>query len=97
MLRDGKVVITAKTSEMSREKLVRYMVGREIAQTYYARVRDRSERHRRADKVLVVENVTMGAAVKNMSFSIYAGEVVGIAGLIGSGAHGDSPRSFSAR
>ena len=27
----------------------------------------------------------MGAVVKNMSFSVYAGEVVGIAGLIGSG------------
>jgi ABC-type sugar transport system ATPase subunit len=35
--------------------------------------------------VLTVENVTMGMAVKNMSFSVYAGEVVGIAGLIGSG------------
>ena len=36
-------------------------------------------------KVLTVENVTMGMVVKNMSFSVYAGEVVGIAGLIGSG------------
>jgi ABC-type sugar transport system ATPase subunit len=35
--------------------------------------------------VLTVENVTMGMVVKNMSFSVYAGEVVGIAGLIGSG------------
>ena len=84
VLRDGKVVVAAPTSEMTREKLVRFMVGRDIKQTYYARVRDRKT-HGRADKVLVVENVTMGAAVKNMSFSIYAGEVVGIAGLIGSG------------
>jgi len=84
VLRDGKLVITAKTSEMTREKLVRYMVGREITQTYYAR-EGAKERHHRAEKVLVVENVTMGAVVKNMSFSVYAGEVVGIAGLIGSG------------
>lgn len=35
--------------------------------------------------MLSVENVTMGNVVKNMSFSIYAGEVVGLAGLIGSG------------
>ena len=35
--------------------------------------------------MLTVENVTMGMVVKNMSFSVYAGEVVGIAGLIGSG------------
>ena len=84
VLRDGKVVVAAATSEMTREKLVRFMVGRDIKQTYYARARDRKTR-RPADKVLVVENVTMGASVKNMSFSIYAGEVVGIAGLIGSG------------
>ena len=47
--------------------------------------RAKKERHHRAEKVLVVENVTMGAVVKNMSLSVYAGEVVGIAGLIGSG------------
>jgi ABC-type sugar transport system ATPase subunit len=84
VLRDGRLVTTAKTAEMTREKLVRYMVGREITQTYYARG-GAKERHHRAEKVLVVENVTMGAVVKNMSFSVYAGQVVGIAGLIGSG------------
>ena len=84
VLRDGKLVINARTAEMTREKLVRYMVGRDIAQTHYARERVKKT-HCRAEKVLVVENVTMGAAVKNMSFSVYAGEVVGIAGLIGSG------------
>ena len=85
VLRDGKLVITAKTSEMTREKLVRHMVGRDITQTHYARQRDGSRRHHSTEKVLTVENVTMGLIVKNMSFSVYAGEVVGIAGLIGSG------------
>jgi ABC-type sugar transport system ATPase subunit len=84
VLRDGKLVITAKTSEMTREKLVRHMVGRDIAQTHYATHRDGRRRHA-TEKVLTVENVTMGLVVKNMSFSIYAGQVVGIAGLIGSG------------
>jgi len=85
VLRDGKLVITAKTGEMTREKLVRYMVGRDITQTHYAAQRERKLRHKGTEKVLTVENVTMGAVVKNMSFSVYAGEVVGIAGLIGSG------------
>ena len=40
---------------------------------------------KRGEKALSVENITMGGVVKNMSFSVYAGEVVGIAGLIGSG------------
>jgi ABC-type sugar transport system ATPase subunit len=85
VLRDGKLAITAATAEMTREKLVRYMVGRDIAQTYYGRHRGAGGTRRATEKVLVVENVTMGAVVKNMSFSVYAGEVVGIAGLIGSG------------
>jgi ABC-type sugar transport system ATPase subunit len=85
VLRDGKLVITAKTSEMTREKLVRHMVGRDIAQTHYAKHRDGGARRHATEKVLTVENVTMGMVVKNMSFSVYAGEVVGIAGLIGSG------------
>src|SRR5208283_474073 len=85
VLRDGKLVVTAKTAEMTREKLVRYMVGRDIAQTHYAAHHDGGSRHKSTEKVLIVENVTMGAVVKNMSFSVYAGEVVGIAGLIGSG------------
>jgi ABC-type sugar transport system ATPase subunit len=62
------------------------MVGRDITQTHYAHKEGHAERRRqRREKVLTVENVTMGTMVKNMSFSIYAGEVVGIAGLIGSG------------
>jgi ABC-type sugar transport system ATPase subunit len=89
VLRDGKLVVTAKTAEMTREKLVRHMVGRDITQTHYARAAEAARgggaRLTRGEKVLTVENVTMGMVVKNMSFSVYAGEVVGIAGLIGSG------------
>jgi ABC-type sugar transport system ATPase subunit len=86
VLRDGRLVVTAKTSEMTREKLVRAMVGRDITQTHYAHKEGQADRRRRRrEKVLTVENVTMGNVVKNMSFSVYAGEVVCIAGLIGSG------------
>lgn len=85
VLRDGRLVSTGPTSEMTREQLVRHMVGREIAQTHYGRKAGHTELRRRRRKVLSVENVTMGNVVKNMSFSVYAGEVVGLAGLIGSG------------
>ena len=86
VLRDGRLVITAPAASLTRAQLVRYMVGREITQTYYAHKDGHAERRaRRREKVLTVENVTMGNVVKNMSFSVYAGEVVGIAGLIGSG------------
>ncbi|MBR0750616.1 sugar ABC transporter ATP-binding protein [Bradyrhizobium jicamae] len=82
VLRDGKLVITAPAKQLTRDALVQHMVGREVAQAVYGR---KEKTHQRREKVLTVENVTMGMAVKNMSFSVYAGEVVGIAGLIGSG------------
>jgi simple sugar transport system ATP-binding protein len=82
VLRDGKLVITAPAKQLTRDALVQHMVGREVAQAVYGR---KETTHQRREKVLTVENVTMGMAVKNMSFSVYAGEVVGIAGLIGSG------------
>ncbi|MGY4320401.1 sugar ABC transporter ATP-binding protein [Bradyrhizobium sp. JR3.5] len=82
VLRDGKLVITAPAKQLTRDALVQHMVGREVAQAVYG---GREKTHQRREKVLTVENVTMGMAVKNMSFSVYAGEVVGIAGLIGSG------------
>jgi ABC-type sugar transport system ATPase subunit len=86
VLRDGKLVLTEPTREMTRERLVRAMVGRDITQTYYGQKEGETERPRqRGERVLTVENVTMGNIVKNMSFSVYTGEVVGIAGLIGSG------------
>ena len=82
VLRDGRRVITAPAKELTRDALVQHMVGREVALSVYGGKKHSGQRR---EKVLTVENVTMGMAVKNMSFSVYAGEVVGIAGLIGSG------------
>lgn len=91
VLRDGRLVVCAPTKEMTRDKLVRAMVGRAVTQIHRNRSEDPAaasapagEKPRR-EKVLTVENVTYSNIVKNMSLSIYAGEVVGIAGLIGSG------------
>jgi ABC-type sugar transport system ATPase subunit len=82
VLRDGRLVITAPAKQLTRDALVQHMVGREVAQSIYG---GRKQAGHRRERVLTVENVTMGMIVKNMSFSVYAGEVVGIAGLIGSG------------
>ncbi|MFK7836875.1 MAG: sugar ABC transporter ATP-binding protein [Sulfitobacter sp.] len=86
VLRDGKVIECKPADEFDRDSLVRAMVGRDVSQSHYAQtkhVSDTKQTVRR--KVLSVENVTMGSAVKNMSFSVYAGEVVAMSGLIGSG------------
>ena len=85
VLRDGERVHTGATKELTREILIKYMVGRDLSQTYYADARKPQVHNIRKKKVLSVQNVIMGKMVRNMSFSVYAGEITGISGLIGSG------------
>jgi ABC-type sugar transport system ATPase subunit len=93
VLRDGKLVHTGPVAGLDRPAIVRMMVGRDIAATHYAAIEAEgvtaveppAETSKDRRRVLSVENVTMGSVVKNMSFSIYEGEVVGMAGLVGSG------------
>lgn len=88
VLRDGKLIGTENARDMSRDKLVQMMIGRSTHSSAYsiqAKQVASNSQHKRGEKVLSVENVTMGAIVKNMSFSVFAGEVVGMFGLIGAG------------
>jgi ABC-type sugar transport system ATPase subunit len=85
ILRDGKLVMTSPAYELDRDRIVQLMVGREVRAEQQAIGSPSVKRKKSREKILSVENVTMGALVKNMSFSVYAGEVVGIAGLVGSG------------
>lgn len=90
VLRDGKRISTSAVSGMDRAQIVRMMVGRDISASRRA-THEASSRaislspQKRREKVLSVENITMGKVVKNMSFSVYTGEVLGIFGLVGAG------------
>ncbi len=89
VLRDGKRVGTAPAATMTRDSLVRMMVGRDVTGSYHKQQSGQEISSdagiKRGEKVLSVENVTMGGVVKNMSFSIFEGEVVGLFGLVGAG------------
>ena len=86
VLRDGVRVLNAPTGTLDRPTLVRHMVGRDLSQTHYAGAAEAGRKIRTSRrKVLSVENVRAGSMVRNMSFSVYAGEITGISGLIGSG------------
>ena len=82
VLRDARKVITAPAKQFTRTRLVEYMVGRSLAEK---RPEHGSGSNHRGERVLRVQNVISGTMVKNMSFSVFAGEVLGIAGLVGSG------------
>jgi simple sugar transport system ATP-binding protein len=83
VLRNGRLVTTGPAGDFDRATLIRHMIGEELAE------RRRASAARRAPStatpVLQVENLRMGALVNNMSFSVFPGEITGIAGLIGSG------------
>jgi ribose transport system ATP-binding protein len=79
VLRDGSRVDTLDVRDASPEKLVELMTGRKI-EAFFPRIA-----HRPADAVLAVEGLSAGDVVRDVSLRVGAGEIVGLAGLIGSG------------
>lgn len=79
ILRDGKLIATKKTSEVTEHEIANLMVGREVENT-----KTRSFNYGLTDVALKVSNVSDNL-LKNVSFTINRGEVVGFSGLIGAG------------
>jgi simple sugar transport system ATP-binding protein len=83
VLRNGQLIKTGPAGEFDRDRLIRFMIGDDLA--VHASAPRAARVARTALPVLRVENIRMGSVVNNMSFSIFPGEITGIAGLIGSG------------
>lgn len=79
VLRDGETVHTGALAETTTTKLIQHMVGREIP-TLYQR-----EPVAPGDMLLRVQALTRRPLLKDISLSVRAGEIVGLAGLIGAG------------
>jgi len=79
VLRDGKYIETVGTENASRPYLVKLMVGRECEEHYP------KEHVDIGGEVLRVEGLSRSQAVRDVSFTVRKGEIVGIAGLIGAG------------
>ena len=79
VMRDGLEVVTRPVQEISREEIIEQMVGRKLEEEFpkerIAPGRDR----------LVVEGLSRGKKVVDVSFRVRGGEVLGIAGLVGAG------------
>jgi ribose transport system ATP-binding protein len=78
VMRDGCYVDTLNTKETNRKELIDLMVGRELKEYYPKRSATLS------DVVLEVKNIS-GYADENISFTVRRGEILGVAGLVGSG------------
>jgi simple sugar transport system ATP-binding protein len=85
VLRDGKHIVTDDTKLFDRDRIIRAMVGRELTNEIYNKASSVRVARPRGAQILSVENFSMGSMVRNNSFSVYAGQITGIFGLVGSG------------
>lgn len=79
VLRDGKYAGNALIKDIDNDKLISMMVGRTIEDQFPYR------EAKKGSKILEVLNVTSRAGVNDASFSVREGEILGVAGLMGSG------------
>jgi inositol transport system ATP-binding protein len=79
VFRDGKYIATRLSSEVTRDEIIQMMVGREITQMFP------KETVPIGDVVLSVKNLSVQGIFKDVSFDLRAGEILGLAGLVGSG------------
>ncbi len=80
VLRDGQHVSTQPAATLNEAELVRLMIGRDVGD-YFAH----QETVERGDERLRVDQLTSPGHFSNVSFAVHAGEVVGLAGLVGAG------------
>lgn len=82
VLRDGNLIATVGSHEVSHDSLVELMLGRQL--TAAALAHERPDEHGQVEPRLVVRNVA-GTTIQGFDLEVAPGEVVGVAGLTGSG------------
>ena len=79
IFRDGRYIGTHSSTEVTRDDIIRMMVGREITQMFPKEIVPIG------DVVLSVKDLGLAGVFQGVSFDVHAGEIVGLAGLVGSG------------
>ena len=79
IFRDGAYIDTRSMKDISRDELIRLMVGRTISKLFP------KQDVEAGDVILQVENLSRTGAFENISFELHQGEILGMAGLVGAG------------
>ena len=79
VLRDGKYIGTSAIQELDHDKLISMMVGREISNVHPPRD------YQGGEIVLKVEHLQCGKKVRDVTFEVHKGEILGFAGIVGAG------------
>lgn len=79
VLRDGQLINTVQTKDTNRHELISLMVGRELSETYT------DPAVKPEDEVILEVKHLSGSGVKDVSFKLHKGEILGFGGLIGAG------------
>ena len=81
VMRDGEYVGTIQTADSTKDDIINMMVGRVV----YENPKSHSEVPADAPVVLSVRNLNSGRMVKDVSFDLRKGEILGVSGLMGAG------------
>ncbi|MHB1315513.1 MAG: sugar ABC transporter ATP-binding protein [Christensenellales bacterium] len=79
IIRDGHNITEVNVAESSIDEIIRYMVGRDLKEKF-PKIKVPI-----GEEVMRVENLVAGKRVKDISFSVHGGEILGFAGLVGAG------------
>lgn len=79
IMRDGQYITDGEFKSMTMDKIIANMVGREIKEQFPRVSCEKGE------KIFEVKNLNAGKLVRDINFSLYEGEIVGFAGLMGAG------------
>ncbi|MCI6152187.1 sugar ABC transporter ATP-binding protein [Fusobacterium perfoetens] len=80
VLRDGEFIITEEIKNLTKDKVVEYMTGKPVR-----KVVQKNKKENLNEVILSVKNLTYKNILKNVSFDLRKGEILGIAGLVGAG------------
>ena len=80
VLRDGKDIISKKLKDTNNDEIIKYMIGRDLENMY-------KDKHlKKTDKVILeIKDFYKNRVFKDINFKLYEGEILGFAGLVGSG------------